>query len=277
MAPAGRIVKRKVARALGAGVVLLAASLGGAAQESFDYSSYARVLERAVTPDGRVRYAVLKENPAELKAFVGQLAAISPENRPALFPTRAAQMAYWINAYNAFVLNEVTANYPVESVRDLKFGFGFLFFKSARSVAGGKRYSLDDIEHNILRRRYRDPRIHFALNCASRSCPPLRREPFLPEKLEEQLEQATREFIARQENVWMRGDVLFLSAIFDWYKDDFVRATGPGGNGGEPPTVVDYVVGYLPPEVAAQVEKRRPPVEFYNYDWSLNDATPNSH
>ena len=144
MAPAGRIVKRKVARALGAGVVLLAASLG-AAQESFDYSSYARVLERAVTPDGRVRYSTLKENPSELKAFIGQLAAVSPENRPALFATRTAQMAYWINAYNAFVLDEVATNYPVESVRDLKFGFGFLFFKSARFVAGGRRYSLDDI------------------------------------------------------------------------------------------------------------------------------------
>ena len=166
MASAGRIVKRKVASAVGAGALLLGVALGAAAQESFDYSSYARVLERAVTPDGLVRYTALKKNPSELKAFVAQLAAISPENRPELFPSRQAQMAYWINAYNAFVLDEVATNYPVESVRDLKFGFGFLFFKRARFVAGGKRYSLDDIEHNILRRRYADPRVHFALNCA---------------------------------------------------------------------------------------------------------------
>jgi hypothetical protein len=118
--------------------------------------------------------------------------------------------------------------------------------------------------------------VHFALNCASRSCPPLRRQPFLPEKLEEQLEQATREFMARQENVWMRGDVLFLSAIFDWYKDDFVRGAA-GANGGKgTPSVVDYVVRYLPPEVAARIERQRPRVEFYNYDWSLNDATTHS-
>ena len=273
MASRETIVKRKVALLVGGAALLLLAALSAAAQESFDYSSYAQVLERCVTPEGRVRYAALKENPDELKTFVRQLAALSPENRPELFPTRASQMAYWINAYNAFVLYEVTLNYPVESVRDLKFGFGFLFFKRARFLAGGKRYSLDDIEHGILRRRYAEPRIHFALNCASRSCPPLRRQPFLPAKLEEQLEQAAREFMAQQENVWMRGDVLFLSAIFDWYREDFVRAAQKGAGKA---TVVDYVVRYLPPEVAAQVEKRRPPVEFYNYDWSLNDATTHS-
>ena len=277
MASRRAIVKRKVARLLGAAALLLSAPLSGAAQKSFDYSSYARVLQQYVTPEGRVRYAALKENPADLKTFIAGLAASSPENRPELFLTRQAQMAYWINAYNAFVLDEVATTYPVESVRDIKFGFGFLFFKRARFVAGGKLYSLDDIEHSILRRRYLDPRIHFALNCASRSCPPLRREPFLPEKLNTQLEQAAREFMAQQENVWMRGDVLFLSAIFDWYRDDFVRATAAGSNGGNgTPSVVDYVVRYLPPEVAAQVEKRRPRVEFYNYDWSLNDATAHS-
>ncbi len=273
MASRGTIVKRKVARLLSVAALLVSAALGAAAQESFDYSGYARVLEQYVTPEGRVRYAALKEHSDELKTFASQLAATSPENRPELFPTPQAQMAYWINAYNAFVLYEVTLNYPVESVRDMKFGFGFLFFKRTRFLAGGKRYSLDDIEHGILRQRYADSRVHFALNCASRSCPPLGREPFLPGKLNEQLEQAAREFMAQQENVWMRGDVLFLSAIFDWYREDFVRAAKRGAGKA---TVVDYVVRYLPPEVAAQVEKRRPPVEFYNYDWSLNDATTHS-
>jgi len=110
MASAATIVKRKVSCGLGAGALVLLAALGAGAQEGFDYSGYARVLERSVTPDGRVRYAALKENPAELRAFVAQLAAISPENRPELFPTRHAQMAYWINAYNELVLDEVTTN-----------------------------------------------------------------------------------------------------------------------------------------------------------------------
>jgi hypothetical protein len=266
MAPRPAIVKGKVA-ALAALLVCLSAP--AAAEEAFDYSSYARALEQAVTPEGRVRYRELKQNPEALEEFVRQLAASSPENRPAFFPTGEAQMAYWINAYNAFVLHEVVKNYPVESVRDLKFGFGTLFFKRRRLVAGGKRYSLDDIEHGILRRRYPDARIHFALNCAAASCPHLRREPYVAEKLEAQLEDAALAFIQRQENVWMRGDVLFLSALFDWYKEDFLRDAAKSGGRA---SVVDYVSRYLPAETAERVRKESPRIEFYNYDWALNDA-----
>jgi len=267
MAPQPTNVKGKVAALT---VLLVSLAATAQAQEAFDYSGYARVLERAVTPEGRVRYKELKENPTDLDALVGQLAAISPENRPELFPTREAQMAYWINAYNAFVVHEVVQHYPVESVRDLKFGFGLLFFKRKQFVAGGRRYSLDDIEHGMLRQRYREARVHFAVNCASASCPPLRREPYRPEKLEAQLEDATLSFIQRRENVWMRGDVLFLSAIFDWYKEDFARAAAAKSKG--KPTVVDYVTRYLPAEVAERVRRENPRVEFYNYDWTLNDA-----
>lgn len=278
MAFAHLFVKRKVGlprvlRGAFLAALLLLSGAGSriAASEAFDYSAYARVLETYVTPEGPVRYAALKQNPADLKDFVEQLAAISPENRPELFPTPAAQKAYWINTYNAFVLYAVVEAYPVASVRDLKFGFGLLFFKRARFIAGGKRYSLDDIEHSILRSRYRDPRVHFAVNCASASCPPLSREPYRPDTLDQQLDEAARRFIGREENVWMRGDVLFLSKIFDWYKEDFAQAAGAQGNGTA--SVVDYVVRYLPEEVARRVRQEKPRVEFYNYDWSLNDAS----
>ncbi|MBI2956566.1 MAG: DUF547 domain-containing protein, partial [Acidobacteria bacterium] len=170
-------------------------------------------------------------------------------------------------------VHAVVEAYPVNSVRDLRFGLGLLFFKRARFVAGGKKYSLDDIEHGILRRRYRDPRIHFAVNCASLSCPPLRREPYRPESLDAQLDDAARTFIAREENVWMRGDVLFLSALFDWYREDFIQAVATPGNGPNGGTVVDYVLRYLPEPVAQHVRQEKPRVEFYNYDWSLNDAS----
>lgn len=273
MASGLTFVKRKVGLRIG---LLAALIFGGgavpvaAAGPAFDYGAYARVLERYVTPEGKVRYAALKRDPADLEAFVAQLEAVSPENRPDLFPTPAAQMAYWINAYNAFVLEAVVNAYPVSSVRDLKFGFGLLFFKRAQFVAGGKKMSLDDIEHGILRARYHEPRIHFALNCASTSCPALARTPYRPETLDAQLEVATRAFIGREENVWMRGDVLFLSKIFDWYGEDFVRTSGAQGDGEA--SVVDFVVRYLPEEVARRVEQEKPRVEFYNYDWSLNDA-----
>lgn len=237
--------------------------------EAFSYHAYARVLERYVTPDGQVRYAELKKDRGDLNAFLSRLAAASPENRPELFPTREAQMAYWINAYNAFVLAGAVERYPLKSVVSVETAFGALFFKRARYVAGGRKVGLDDIEHGILRARYRDPRIHFAVNCASASCPRLRAEPFWAETLDAQLEDAAREFINREENVRMRGDVLFLSAIFNWYQEDFLAAV-PAGN--HPATVVDYVLRYLPEATAERIRREQPRVEFYPYDWALNDA-----
>lgn len=271
MASASRFVKRKLGLA-GALILALAAATAPAAArpgapESYDLGPYARVLENYVTPEGQVRYAALQHGPADLNDFIRELAAISPESRPDLFPTRAAAMAYWINAYNAFVLAAVVEAYPVGSVRDLKLGFG-LFFKRARFVAGGRRLSLDDIEHGILRKQFADPRLHFAINCASASCPRLARAPYRAEALEAQLEAAARAFIGREENVWMRGDVLFLSRIFEWYEEDFARAAAGEGKAG----MVDYLARYLPEETAARLRQTKPRIEFYDYDWSLNDA-----
>lgn len=268
-------VKRKPARALLVALLTTAVALLSAAQpnepEPFDYSAYVRVLSAYVTPEGLVRYPDLKANPKDLNIFIRQLKNVSPASHPERFSSPDARMAYWINAYNAFALYAVVEAYPVKSVRDLKFGFGFLFFKRTRFVAGGKAYSLDDIEHGILRRRFSDPRIHFAVNCASTSCPPLQREPFAPERLDEQLEEAARRFIGSQENVWMRGDVLFLSSLFDWYGEDFREWLAQRGT--PQPTVVDYVTRYLAEPVAERVRREKPPVEFYDYNWTLNDAT----
>jgi len=279
MASGRKFVKRKLARPqLALSLLLMAALLGAAvpklpAQNNrFDTGAYARVLEQFVTGDGRVRYAALKQDPASLNEFLNLLAAVSPENRPELFPTPEAQIAYWVNAYNAFVLKGVLNGYPVGSVRAFKFGFGLTFFKRAKHWAGGKKYSLDDIEHGILRKRYAEPRIHFAVNCASTSCPVLRNEPFQPETLDQQLDDAARRFIRQQENVWMRGDVLFLSKIFDWYEKDFIQQLQR--EGATNPKLADYVARYLPEDEARRVREQSPRVEFYRYDWSLNDASP---
>jgi len=273
LAPIAIFVKRKpvaplIAWLLAAAVVWLPAR--AAEPAPFDYSAYARVLAEYVTPEGQVRYADLKANPKDLNIFLRQLKNLSPASHPERFPGPEAGMAYWINAYNAFTLHAVVEAYPVKSVRDVKFGFGFLFFKRAKFVAGGKAYSLDDIEHGILRRQFNDPRIHFAVNCASTSCPPLQRQPFTPERLSEQLEQAARQFIGAQENVWMRGDVLFLSSVFDWYGEDFEKWLARQGT--RQPTVVDYVTRYLAEPVAERLRREKPRVEFYAYDWTLNDA-----
>ena len=273
LSPGAGFVKEKFLRAAALSLLaLLAATLPARAQEeAFDTSAYGRVLEKYVTPSGEVRYAELKRSPADLESFVEELAAVSPENRPDLFPTPAARLAYWINAYNAFVIHGVLRAYPLGSVRDMKLGFGLLFFKRAIFVAGGKRYSLDDIEHGILRRQFADPRIHFAVNCASLSCPRIRKEPYRAEVLEEELEEAARRFIGNEDNVWMRGDVLFLSKIFDWYGEDFLNAMEREGVA--QPTLAGYVVRYLPEATAERVRQEKPRIEFYGYNWSLNDAS----
>ncbi len=278
IAPGSPFVKRKVAagRALGAlflgAALALVAPAAASAEEAFDYSPYARVLAQFVTPQGNVRYAALKRNPGDLKAFLEQLAVASPENRPELFPTDDHKIAYWINAYNAFVLNDVIDDYPIESVVSLRTLWGALFFKRSKHLAGGQDYSLDDIEHGILRGKFNEPRIHFAVNCASASCPVLRAEPYRGDILDRQLDDQARNFCAQQENVWMRGDVLFLSAIFDWYRQDFLKALRQQGV--EKPTLVHYVVQYLPEEVVREIRGKNPRVEFYEYDWALNDASP---
>ncbi|MBI4462045.1 MAG: DUF547 domain-containing protein, partial [Acidobacteria bacterium] len=145
MASGSRFVKRFFPLLGGALAALCLVPAGARAQaaESFTYSAWTRVLENYVTPQGQVRYAALKANRAELDAFIDQLAAINPENRPDLFPDRATQLANWINAYNAFVVKALVDSYPVKGPLDIRYGFGQLFFKRARHVAGGRHLSLD--------------------------------------------------------------------------------------------------------------------------------------
>ncbi|MFQ5723544.1 MAG: DUF547 domain-containing protein [Terriglobia bacterium] len=269
-------VKRKVARKLGGGLLLAALAAfsptAAVADEApFDYSTYARVLENYVTPEGKVRYAALKKHPEDLDAFLAEVAAVSPVNHPERFPTDDHKIAYWINAYNAFVLKSVLEDYPIESVIRLGTLWGVLFFKRSKHEAGGKEYSLDDIEHGILRRQFQEPRIHFAINCASASCPVLRAEPYRAEHLDAQLDAQARDFIRQQQNVWLRGNILFLSKIFDWYEQDFLKALERDGS--KNPTLADYVARYLPAETAARLREESPRIEFYDYDWALNDAS----
>lgn len=272
IAPSLGFVKRKVGGGLLVAALAAFWPAAAAADEGpFDYSAYARVLENYVTPEGQVRYAALKQDPEDLEAFLAEVAAVSPVNHPERFPTNDHKIAYWINAYNAFVLKSVIEDYPMETVIRLGTLWGVLFFKRSKHEAGGREYSLDDIEHGILRRQFPEPRIHFALNCASTSCPVLRGEPYRAEPLDAQLDAQARDFIRKQQNVWLRGNVLFLSKIFDWYQEDFLQELKRQGR--QKPTLADYLAHYLPAETAARLREESPRIEFYDYDWALNDAS----
>jgi len=239
--------------------------------KTFDYAPFARVLREYVTEQGYVRYTELQTNRADLDAFCAQLAETSPENSPELFPTREDQLAYWINAYNAIVMKAVLDRYPIESVGDASYLFGF--FWKLQFAVGGRQRTLNEIEHGILRPRFRDPRVHFAINCASESCPRLTREPFLPQTLHEQLDAAARAFLGEARNVRPepQRNLLHLSMIFNWFLDDFrnyVRET----QNKRYPSVLDFIQLYASPELKSYIENQKPAIRYIDYDWSLNDA-----
>jgi hypothetical protein len=212
----------------------------------------------------QVRYAGFAQDRSALKAYLDALSGV----REAQFGAwdRAERMAFLLNAYNAFTVEKVLTRYPdLRSIRD----FGTVFgnpFKDEFFVLLGRRMSLDGIEHGLLRKKgaYDEPRIHFALNCASVGCPMLREEAYVGERLEAQLEDQTRRFLSdRSRNRYASGQ-LELSRIFDWYGADFAplgaflaRYAGP--------------LGAPSPGAAQQAA-----VAFLEYDWTLNDSPSSS-
>jgi len=213
------------------------ASQSGA--ETFDYTPLNRTLGRVVDAQGRVDYEAVKTD-ADLRAFVDQLAQISPNTHPALFPSRADSLAFWVNAYNACVLAGVAKAYPISSVTEIAPAFGF--FKTYQFVVGGRRFTLDQIEHEIIRPRFADPRIHAAINCAAVSGPRLLNKVFTPDELDDQLNAVMRDMIRNPMHVQIDREtgVVNLSAIFDWFSSDFtsyVQAHEAGETGKHPKTL----------------------------------------
>ncbi|MCP4343392.1 MAG: DUF547 domain-containing protein [Desulfobulbaceae bacterium] len=231
---------------------------------SFDYSSYARLLEKYVDEKGRVDYRKLLENQEDLDHFYSQIATYSPDSHPYLFPDENAQLAYWINSYNSTVIKGVVLYYPIESVTDVappKLLFflpsksGFFFFQ--RFTYGGVEASLYYLENRVVRSRFFDPRFHFALNCASMSCPQLPRKPFYPETLDEQLNKEAAKFINSNNNVRYdeTKNTLYLSLIFDWYEEYFLSWMAQKYPA-QQPTLFGYILPYLQDEIAHLIEKK---------------------
>ena len=169
----------------------------GAQSTPFEYGTWSRLLAAVVTADGKVDYEALAARRDLLDTFVAMLATASPDTDPERFPSEDHALAYWINAYNAFVLHAVIEEYPIRSVWKVRDG---QFFARRRHDAGGRVVSLDDIEHRILRGRFAEPRIHFAINCASNGCPPMRTQAYQPDGIRDDARSATRQFLASEWN-----------------------------------------------------------------------------
>ena len=263
------------------------AGAGDGWASGFDHAPLDRVLKGYVNEIGEVDYAGLKKNPTELDRYVEMLAATSPANRPHLFPTRDDRLSYWLNAYNAFVLKAVSAAYPVNSVRDM--GFLYSFFWRRKFLAGGQQMTLTHLENQMIRRRFDDPRIHFALVCASLSCPLLPRDAFTGPALQEQLERAASLFINQKRNLTIdtTANRVYLSGLYNLsdYEEDFLQHLRRR-NPDRKVTLLDYILLYLTPRVTlleyilpyltprnlqALNSLRNPKIEFFRYDWSIND------
>lgn len=264
-------------RLLIAGAVFFSTVAGPKAALDQDYSPYGAALERSVRPP-RVDYLGLKAQRGDLDAAVRIFGEVSAAEERRW--SRNERIAFWTNAYNAFTLRAIIDHYPIN---------GSFFSRSPRNSirqidgvwtkltwqAAGRRVTLDDIEHRILRPEFKDPRVHFALNCASVGCPPLRAEPYRAADLDRQLDDAARIYMRSAEGLRLDGDTLRVSSIFKWYGEDFVERYGGAVDGGRYPTeraILGVIAQYGSAAAKARAREARATIAFLDYDWSLNDV-----
>lgn len=246
----------------------LALALAGRAQAAAatgpdrDHAAWSRLLGRHVS-HGLVDYAALARDRAELDAYLGSLEAVERSDLEA-WP-RADQLAFWINAYNAYTVKLVLDHRPLRSIRSIGLLPGAAFSRKFIPLerAAGARLSLDDVENRILRERFREPRIHFAIVCASRSCPVLRAEAYRGRELDGQLDDAARAFVRDPaRNRWDPATrTLRLSSIFKWFRGDFEAAAG---------TLPAFFARWVDGPTAEAIRGGEVRIEFLDYDWSLN-------
>lgn len=232
-----------------------------------DYSEWNRLLEAWYDPVHGMNYAGLKSrDSAALRRLRERLARVDPAR---LAPKQ--QLAYWINLYNVNVVGVVVDNYPVDSILDIS-GNRLVrhdVFKRPLVALPGGSLSLDDIENQRIRATFEDPRIHFAINCAAKSCPPLRSEAYVGDRLDAQLDDQVRHFAAGPGVRLVRKGartVLVTSKILKWFSDDFDE----WGGGAEA-----FLRRYLPAAKAAAIAtSSNLSVDYDDYDWTLNDWRP---
>jgi hypothetical protein len=219
---------------------------------AFPHELLDRVVKKVVNDRGRVDYRTLASDRGELVQYLTAVSQISPHTHPELFPTEQDELTYWINAYNAYVLYAVIERPNMRTVQD--DSTSFFYFTKYRF--GGEEISLYDVENEVVRKEFVEPRIHFALNCASAGCPDLPPEAFTPDRLDDQLGREAREFCASPDRVRVSGTKVEMSQIFEWYGDDFT----PGGP-------IGFCRAWGRSDLPAPEQAE---LEFIPYDWTLN-------
>ncbi|MFG0295253.1 MAG: DUF547 domain-containing protein [Maioricimonas sp. JB045] len=227
-----------------------------------DHSPFDRLLHKYVDSDGYVNYAAWKASSADRAALRGYLNSLSRASTQS--GTTDARLAFWINAYNAVTIEGIFQEYPTSSIRNHTAKlWGYNIWDDLPLLVGGKSYSLNQIEHEVLR-KMGEPRIHFAIVCASVGCPRLLNEAYTPERVRDQLASNARDFFARPKNLKVdpRNRRLQMSSILSWFGEDF----GPSQS-----ARLKYLMPYLPPAAKRLAADPKVSVSFLDYDWSLND------
>ena len=235
-------------------VMLINIAHSAASSSSVGHRLFRELLQKYVA-DGNVNYAGFKSEETKLDQYLDQLQNVDPDTL-----SRNEQYAFYANAYNAWTIKLILTKYPgIDSIKELGI-FNTGPWKKKVVRLSGELVSLDHIEHDILRPRFKDPRVHFAINCAAKSCPPLRSEPFVAPKLDQQLDDATRSFINNPNNYRLEGRDLHVSRIFKWFSEDF--SEDPLG----------FFLKYADPELKEKLENtpEKINIKYLAYDWSLN-------
>ncbi len=233
---------------------------------AIDHSAWDAILNAYVTPssDGVNRFdygRVTFEDKQSLEGYVHALEAIDLSRY-----NRNEQFAFWANLYNAVTVNLVIDAYPVASIRKIKSGaFSSGPWSKKRIQIGARELSLDDIEHKVLRKYWRDPRVHYALNCASIGCPNLPRKAFTGQMLNVALDAAARTYINHSRGAHIDKGKLTVSSIYHWYREDF-------GNSDQ--GVIDHLMQFAQSPFAQELASIQK-ISNHDYDWSLNDVTTN--
>ena len=245
---------KSIASGLPAGMAIVLISFCAVAGTIPDHGVWDELLQR-YNHQGMVDYGGLKKEEARLDAYLDLLAGVDPQSLD-----RDEQFAFYVNAYNAWPVKLILTGYPgIKSIKDFSRLFTSVWKKKFITI-NGEIVSLDHIEHDILRPRFKDPRVHFAVNCASKSCPALYKEAFTGTHLQVQLEDAARQFINDVRFNRLEGGTLYVSRIFKWFNEDFNRDIAG--------FVEQYAASGLKTSIAANRENLK--VKYLDYDWSLN-------
>jgi len=239
-------------------VVACSASERQSADNPPSHKIWDELTKEHVRNDGMVDYKGFITDREKLEKYLSLLSNNAPDKQKW---SKEEQLAYWINAYNAFTIKLIIDNYPLESIRDLHPtlkipGINTVWHKKFFKI-GGEESSLDEIEHSILRKEFNEPRIHFAINCASFSCPPLRNEAYVADKIDQQLDEMARKFINDKERNKITPDNPEVSKIFSWFTKDFTK------NG----SLREFLNKYAKVKI-----KEGADIDYLGYNWSLNDV-----